>query len=342
MRPLPTIGHLKMLQRDYTPRAMVDRLDQANADFIRRTLADYLRAGAGLKVKDPRVHELRHSSLDNLAAELSPHHRSVNSSDFAAAMADSLSVILADEWPDYSQRLDPFCRAQELENFQPHPVHEVTFPELSDDSVPEDAPVDFSPITITNSATAQLKTYETRIKVSRQLWSTHGESLVRATLRQAHSFYLLELRLLSELLVSNPSLSDADNLFNTSNSTASALSAGTLDSAMAWLTSGSPSALTASGLLCGPGKEFSARTLLATAGVNWPVLSSPWLPNNSYYVFSNPVEHASILRLRERGSSQHPRVGWANIHNSQAKGYYAWLDCGFSAVSRAGIYRGGI
>lgn len=333
-----------MIQRDYVPVRHQDALDRANADFIRRNLSDYLRQGAKLPHRNDRVSELRDLSLEDLAKEISPHHRSVNSSDFATAMGTALTSILLDNWPDKSARLDPFCRVFEVENFTPVAVNAVELPELTTPAEPEDGQVSivYPSISITHTATAQLQSYETIFRVSRQLWQTHGAPLVNAVARQSLVFANLELRLLSELLNSNPVLSDSDTLFTSDNSAASALDLNSMDVAMDWLASGTPPCLEASGLLIAPGKEMTARTLLESAGMTLPIVVSPWLTAGSWILFSNPSEHASILRLREKGASQLPKVGFVNVPGTDSKGYYAVHDCGFSAISRNGIYRGGV
>jgi hypothetical protein len=319
-----------------------DNLDRKNAEFIARLLPDYLRKAAGREHKSSdALWDLRDSTLEQMAREIDPQHRSVNSSAFAGAMSDALTAILADAWPDLEARLNPFCRLHEVPNFQPAAIAQVSFPDFNEPE-PEDGPVSFSPIEITTTGTAQLQTYETRIKVSNQLWSTHGGELARAVARHSYAIAKLELRLLAELLTSNPTLSDSEALFTSDNSDAGALDLTGLDKALDWLASGNPQCLTASGLLIAGGKEASVKTLLTTAGLTLPVLVSPDLLTGSWYLFSNPDEHASILRLREKGASQRPQVGWANIPGKMQKGFYSAFDCGFSAIDRNGIFRGGI
>ena len=312
-------------------------LEKANSEFVKSILPDYLRQAAGLKHGSARqLAELRHTDLEQLAKEISPSHRSVNSRDFADSMTDSMSALLSDIWPDYSKRLDPFCRVFEVENFKPVSVNEIIFPEMEiqenqdlgfETSVgnPENRGRVYDKVELGFSTPAQLQTFETKFRVSPQLWATHGESLARALQHQSVAFANLELRLLSGVLTQNPNLSDSAALFTAENSTASALDATTMDTALDWLATGSPACLPPSGLLIGPGKEYAARKLLTDAGMNLPIVVSPWLATGSWYLFSNPVQHAAILRLREKGGYQAPRMGWTNLFEGQ-KGYFAAID----------------
>jgi hypothetical protein len=319
-----------------------DNLDRKNAEFIARLLPDYLRKAAGLPHKtSDALWDLRDSTLEQMAREIDPQHRSVNSSAFAGAMSDALTAILADAWPDLEARLNPFCRIHEVSNFQPAALVQVSFPDFSEPTR-EDGPVTFSPIEVTTTGTAQLQSYETRIKVSNVVWSTFGGELAQAVARHSYAIAKLELRLLAELLTTNPVLSDTDTLFTSDNSDAGALDLAGLDKSLAWLASGNPSGLTPSGLLIAPGKEATVRTLLDAAGMSLPVLVSPDLPDGSWYLFSNPDEHAAIVRLREKGASQRPQVGWVNVPGKMQKGYYSAFDTGFSAIDRNGIFRGGV
>lgn len=323
-------------------------LELRNAEFVKSILPDYLRKAAGLPYrKTDTLHDLRHSTLEDLAREIAPATRSVNSSDFAIAMSDSLTAIIADSWTDISARLNPFCRVHELRNFHPTEIHKFDFPDFNEPGEPIEDSVEFcnySTPKISSTATAQLKTYESAVRVSKELWTTFGGELVTATMRHAYSIGKLELALLSQLLNSNPALADSDNLFNASNSTSSALDINSLDLALSWLASGSPQSLTPSGLLIALGKEATARLLLKSiAGMDTlPILASPELTAGSWFLFSNPTEHASILRLRELNANPNPQIGWIRIPKTESRGYSVIHSVGFSAVDRNGIFRGGI
>lgn len=331
--------------QDFKPRDCLNDLDKLNANAMARALPDYLRSAAGLPIKNPKnadlIRELQRDdfSLERFAREISPTHRSVNSSDFAAAMGAALTQIIADHWTNLSARLDAFTRVVEVSTYRPESLLQFDFPPISEVETEEEAPVKFSAPSVSATATGTLKSYETKITVSRQLWATHGAALATATSDYAFAAHRLELRLLSDLLVSNPLLSDNAALFDASNSNSAAFSLSALDAGMSALQS---NALTPAALLVAPGKSATINTTLRQAGFDWPVVASASLPAGSWYLFSNPVEHGSILRLREKGSSRAPSVGWVNIDSSGRKGFYASCDMGFSAISRNGIYRGGV
>ena len=61
-----------------------------------------------------------------------------------------------------------------------------------------------------------------------------------------------------------------------------------------------------------------------------------------WFLFADPTEKASILRLREKNGNQRPRMGWVNLPGKMQKGYFVNHVCGFSAVSRDGVFRGGV
>ena len=342
-----------MIKIDHSRYSDLNAAEKLNCDLSRLALADYLRSNAGLPVKNPRhadlIREWHRSDMDleKLAREISPANRSVNSSDFAAAMSIALTEIVQDVWPDLSKRLDPFCRIHEVDNFKPQALAQITFPELSE--VGEDFEPRYSAPVISATATGQLKSYESALTISRQLWATHGGALSRATVDYGYQAHRLELRLLSELLTSNPVLSDGDTLFNADNTTGpGGQSLSGLDSALNYFCTGGPSAamvgpmaLSPSALLVG-NSVATWRSVLTECGFNFPVIASPWIPAGSWFVFSDPNEHASIVRLREINGSRSPSVGWVNIDSSGRKGFFASVDLGFAAVSRHGIFRGGI
>lgn len=341
-------------QQDYTPRAAVDPLTKLNAESVAKVLPDFLKRAAGLKfTPSDLLHEVRYSDLEMLAKEISPSHRSVNSADFAMAMSDALCVLLAESWLPLATQLDPLVRNIILENFKETKVVSLEMPALSEsiDDIIEDqpAPARFYPPVLSSSIGA-IKTYESILKVSNQVWQTHGAALTRAIAGYAFKIANLEVRLLTELLVSNPLLADGNALFLPGTNAANPSC--TLPATLETLSKVNESLLTAgggalSGFLAAPAAAIYWRDLLHKSGfTEVAVIASPDLPVNHWYAFSNPAETVSIARLRLAGNMPPsggipmPTIGWVRIPKTMAYGYSAFYDCGFSAVSRKGIYRG--
>jgi hypothetical protein len=323
--------------QDYT--STPNELELKNAEFLARVLPEYLREAAGLPYKFyNEVRELRDTDLAQLAREISPQKRSVNSSNFATAISDALNSIIKETWPNCDQRLLPFVSDFPVDNFKPQNISMLNFPELS--PVVEDGITQFDKIELGATTTAEMRSYETRIKITRQLWSTHGADLTRATLEHTYATATLELRLLSLLLSSNPDLSDGDPLFKETNSTSNALTIATFDSGLGYL---AESDLELSGILTGCFGKAIAKEVLVKCGMqSTPVVSSPFLNSSSYYLVADPKRKPSLLRLRERNGNKRPAVNWIRVPHSDLIGYYSAHDVGFAAISRNGIYRGGV
>ena len=149
-------------------------------------------------------------------------------------------------------------------------------PELAE--TVEEGSISFDPIRLVSEATAQLKSFETHIKVSNVVWQSFGAEFTQSAIGYSRVFANLEMKLLAELLTANANLSDGEPLFNASNTSSSAFDVGALDAALGWLTDGG---LTVSGLLLASGKEASARTVLNDAAMTIPVVACNSLPAGS-------------------------------------------------------------
>lgn len=303
---------------------------------VRNYLPVILAGAAGLPTANDEatrqmIREFRHDNLLEIA-EMAGFSRAQNSSDFAAVMSTALTTILNSQfWPEYHRRLDAISRPTPIENFHETTVASVAPPALRE--VIEDGPTEFSALTIT-SQTGRIKSFEAVMTVSRQVWSSLGESLVQAVSQLSKSIYQLELSLIADALT--------EISFDTDNSTASALDISTLDSAMGWLES---SALTPSALMLAPGKSATVKTLLYAANLNLNTVVNPSLPTGAWYLLANPQEKAAIgklvLRSDMMNSATAPTVQWTRV-DSQRLGYYTALDSGFIGMDRAAIYRGGV
>ncbi|MCB1918455.1 MAG: hypothetical protein KDJ28_00580 [Candidatus Competibacteraceae bacterium] len=312
----------------------------SKTEMARLTMRNYLpvilAGAAGLPVANDEgtrqmIREFRHDNLLEIA-EMAGFARAQNSSDFAAVMGTALSAIInANFWPEYRRRLDTIARLVPVENFNETTVATITPPALCE--VEEDAKTVFSPLTIT-SQTGKIKTFEAVMTVSRQVWSSLGESLVQAVSQLSKSIYELELSLIAEALT--------EINFDTDNSTASALDITTLDSAMGWLES---SALTPSALMLAPGKTATVKTLLDAANLDFNLVVNPSLPPGAWYLLANPKEKAAIGKLVLRSDLMNnalaPRIGWTRIDTSRI-GYYLPHDTGFIGMDRTAVYRGGV
>lgn len=336
-----------MIQIDHARYGDLNAAEKLNVDIMRNGLVDFLRSSAGIPIKNAKnadlIRELKRDNFDleRYAREACPHHRSVNSSDFAELMTSALTIIVRDQWAELSTKINPYARMIEVDNFNPIKFAQIQFPDPVETS--EDSPVHFAMPTIASTTVGSLRTFETAIRISQQLWQTHGQALVDASVDYSYQMFRLELKLLSELLVANPTLSDGDTLFNTENQTGSNFGLTGLDSAINhFSTDLTHGPLTPGALMLHPIAAATAATIIHQAGFNWPILLSPWLPTGSWFLFANQQGSASILRLRERGSSMAPTVGWQRIPQTSAMGYYAAVDLGFRAISRHGLFRGGM
>jgi hypothetical protein len=154
-----------------------------------------------------------------------------------------------------------------------------------------------------------------------------------------------------DLLLSNPILSDGQALFSTAHGNlmaaaalnAASLTAATLALARQTTMGGAPLHLVARTLLVGPVLAATAGALVQSiTPANTPpdtglqVVVDPRIPDASWYVATDPHQHATIVTAYRRGG-QDPELLSADGFNTDSRDYKGRLAFGAACVSTAGM-----
>ena len=296
------------------------------------------RADAGLPVAAERRDEVTDyrrsiSDLTGLAAEIIGRidtRAAQSSSDFAAAVSDGLSLLLADTYTPALATLQSLARAMPVADFKAHDLVTAELPELTE-TFAEDGPPTWTPITTRTISGARLRVFECSLKVSRQVFETFGAALVAAVSGLSRELMALEMRLLAEALQAVP--------LDGSNSTAGPTpAAGALSLAIDALET---QALRPCGIFCGTGAAWSLRAALKLIDLAIPVITLPDLPAAYTYVVCDPAARPAVLRLHESDplpGAPMPSIGWQRVKRGQAIGYYCRHCVGYMPADSRGLY----
>ena len=309
---------------------------------IESNLPRIMGLAAGLPVKRDRsdiLSDYRHDSLDSLAG-LAGYPNPRQNRDWAQLMSASLTkVITSNFWPVYQSRLDQCAGIIPLENFKDTTIATIAPPDLHE--VFEDQEPIFSPLTATTT-TGKIRSFESIMRVSTQVWSTLGADLVRAVSGLSQNIYALHLQLIAECL--QGITFTADNSSGNSLVIAAglpALATG-LDGALASL---ERRYCTGAVIITAPGQTASASMAIKECGLNITVIANPFLTASEWYLLPSPAEKTVIGRLvlisDAFNGAGNPAIQWTKIDN-QRYGYYCPVDVGYSAINTDCIYRGGV
>lgn len=322
-------------------------LGEEHSEVLKKHLSRILRFNAGLPVdrESAFLREMRDDDLTDLAAQIARKgERSLTTSDFADAFSTSLSEILVENYV-IDDQLAAACGDLTIPDFKQTRITELQMPPLSDEPEPEDGPVVFAKPVLSSATTGQVRTYSTRMKFSRQLWSTNGREITRAIANYGRELRRLEMRLLAETITANPTV-DGEPLFTYQQNWggAVAFSESTLGDSIEYLAQfqigGDYSALTPGAVLCGAAARATIGSVLRDCGMETlPVVCLPWLGTGEWIVVPSPNHHVVLARLTIENGSSKPYVGW--LRGGQSVGYAVFHDVGFTVMSRA-AYRGGV
>ena len=305
----------------------------------RELLPSILAAAAGWPINESqrrRVADYRHDSLLDLArlsGQMSTRSDTAVGKEFVESLSSAYSQIASESlWPQYQATLDKVARAVPVENFRDSDVITLEPPPFLETR--EDQEPVFGNFTATK-VTGKLRTFESVCTISRQTWSTLGESLSAAVESVLVKLYQLELSLAAETLTSGIS-------FDASNSTANALSTATLDVAMSLLEEQGVKPAT---LLLAPGKTATAAKVVKESGLDLDLITLPNLAAGSWYLIPSPKERAVLGRLYLKsdfikGVTQ-PTISWVKV-DSNRYGLYIPRDIGYVSIHSDAVYRGGV
>ena len=299
---------------------------------IEANLPRIMGLAAGLPVKRDRsdiLADYRHDTLDTLAG-LAGYPNPRQNRDWAQLMSASLTkVITSNFWPVYQSRLDAVAGIIPLENFKDTTIATIATPDLHE--VFEDQEPIFSPLTATTT-TGKIRSFESIMRVSTQVWSTLGADLVKAVSGLSQNIYALHLQLIAECL---QSIQFTDN---TSNAT---IAAG-LDAALACL---ERKYCTGAVIITAPGQTAAASKAINECGLNIAVIANPFINAGEWYLLPNPAEKTVIGRLvlisDAFNGAGNPAIQWTKIDN-QRYGYYCPVDVGYASVNEDCCFRGGV
>ena len=308
---------------------------------IEANLPRIMGLAAGLPVKRDRsdiLADYRHDTLDTLAG-LAGYPNPRQNRDWAQLMSASLTkVITSNFWPVYQSRLDAVAGIIPLENFKDTTIATIATPDLHE--VFEDQEPIFSPLTATTT-TGKIRSFESIMRVSTQVWSTLGADLVRAVSGLSQNIYSLHLQLIAECL---QSIQFTDN---NSSGNALVIAAGlpalatALDNALACL---ERKYCTGSVIITAPGQTASASMAIKECGLSIQIVANPFLTASEWYLLPNPAEKTVIGRLvlisDAFNGAGNPAIQWTKIDN-QRYGYYCPIDVGYSAINDC-VFRGGV
>lgn len=276
------------------------------------------------------------ADLTALAGELTGRvevRSALASSDFAAAMSDGLTAMLRDTWTPALAPLQSLARPAPVRDFRPTALATVELPDLVEASE-DDAPPSFKRLSMRTVEGAQLRAYETSLRVSQQVFQTLGAALMDAVAGLSRALYVLELELASAALLSVP--------LDVSNSTSAAVTDTTLSTGWDAIAS---QGMSPAGVFVGSGIALPVRQTLTQCGLSLPVISSPFLPAGAAYVIADPAGRAALLRMHEADTlpgAPVPSVGWARIPKSAAYGYYCRHCVAYVAGDSRGLFAIGV
>ena len=307
-------------------------------EVVKELLPAIMSAAAGWPVDESHRHRIadhRHDALLDLArlsGQMSTRSDSAVGKEFVESLTNAYSQIVHESlWPQYQANLDKISRAVPVENFRDSDVITLEPPPFLETR--EDQEPVFGNFTATK-VTGKLRTFESVCTISRQTWSTLGESLSAAVESVLVKLYQLELSLAAETLTSGIS-------FDASNSTANALSTATLDVAMSLLEEQGVKPAT----LLLAGKTATAAKVVKESGLDLDLITLPNLAAGSWYLIPSPKERAVLGRLCLKsdfikGVTQ-PTISWVKV-DSNRYGLYIPRDIGYVSIHSDAVYRGGV
>jgi hypothetical protein len=307
-------------------------------EVVKELLPAILAAAAGWPINESRRHRVadhRHDSLIDLArlsGQMSTRSDTSVGKEFVDAMSDAYSSIVNETlWPVYQTTLDKVARAIPVENFKNSDVITLEPPDFNE--VREDAEPVFGNFSATK-VTGKLRTFESVCTVSRRVWSTLGESLSGAIEGVLVKLFNLEMQLAAECI--------GTIAFDASNSASGALTAATLDAAMAFL---EEQGVKPASLLLAPGKTATAGKVVKESGLDLELISVPNLAAGAWYLIPSPKERAVLGRLHLKSDFiqdvTQPSISWTKV-SPQIYGLYVPRDIGYVAIHADAIYRGGV
>lgn len=304
----------------------------------RELLPSILAAAAGWPINESQRHRVADFCYDSLldlarlSGQMSTRSDSAVGKEFVDSLSNAYTSIVHESlWPAYQGVLDKVARGVPVETFKNSDVITLEPPPFLE--VSEDAEPVFGKFTATR-VTGKLRTFESVCTISRSVWSTLGEALSNSIAAVLVKLYQLELSLAAEAL--------GTIAFDASNSASSALSASSLDLAMAFL---EEQGIKPATLLLAPGKTATAGKVVKESGLDLGLITLQDLPAGSWYLIPSPTERAVLGRLHlmsdfVKGLTQ-PSISWTKV-NSQIYGLYIPRDIGYVAIHADAIYRGGV
>lgn len=288
------------IQSQFPPAERISRIE------LRDVLTDYFGLHHGTKPQrhaDPRALESWRDwrSLSDIAQRAG---LTATSGEFLAAVADSQREILLSSYNANVTDISRLVETIEVRNFK-----KTELPVLSDSAeIPEmqGEDGDISPLRMTISespASGQLREFLAVFRVSRTVWESIGEQLIRSIRAFGQKFALLEAKLLAETI-------EAATLTPVSGSMdATGLAAGLAALRDSLNDAGQKTNLAAYTLLVPTATEYAARVLKRNADLDgMEVVTNPYLTSGRFYLVANPQLSPALVRLRLRGSTG-PRIG---------------------------------
>ena len=272
-------------------------------DDLEDLLPDFLRAIIGRGNAD-RYHPLVAPLLRNRDTLGDLQQRSgMTTSDFAAAMADSLSVLLISKFAAANAPND-FVRTIPVQNYKSVPLPNISFPnppELARD----DPEFTFAKAAIVEAErSGRLRLFGTKFRFSKPVWSVWGETITESVLNYAAVFASLEQNVLASALAGGTLATTTGGLTLAGFSNAAKTMANELNQA------GAKSGLTIKTIIVPPDMIGAAYVLLAAMGdkAGVRVATNPHLSaTNVWYAICDPILSAPVVRLILRGNNE-PRV----------------------------------
>jgi hypothetical protein len=246
-----------------------------------------------------------------------------------------------------------FCDLRKLKSFQPHDFPRADLDmELFEipegrDPTPEMAVFD-SP-----GVTAAIRTWGRNITISRQVIANDDVELLAGIAgNSGANASRLEGSLVYDMLESNPTLGDGENLFDAGHGNvcsvafdSAGLAAGLSELKNQRTPAGIPSDLDAAYLVVEPALELAAKTLTHQAGMDAiTVIAAASLPIGRWYLFASPSVSPVIALLHLEGVKDGVTIGPVpNRDDAATDGVKLGIrfDVGCAIVGRVGVVRGG-
>lgn len=282
-----------------------------------------------------------------------PSASGITQADFGAALGGVLRVATV-AGLTANTRHEQLCARIDVRDFLPR-----SFPSVALDTdlalVNELGEFKQATLSATGGLTAQIKTFGRNIAVSRRaLLADDIGLIVRAFKNFGAAAARLEAKLIYGLIESNPTLSDAESMFNAprGNILASALNEATLGEAMGMLRAlpdpfGEKQNLDAAVLAVEGKLEAPARRIVKDTGLDLEVVASPWLAAGRWYVLPSP-DVAPVVGLLRLAGSKHPATVGPHSPRSDTSAsaldgamFGVRVDTGVVALGRTAI-RGGV